>query len=250
MKTRSNSLRSLLVAAALVPVAASAELAVTTQGVNMRAGPDVSYPQVAFLGRGVQVDVVGCAEGWQWCDVLAGPNRGWVSAGFLSYSYYNQPTVISYGGPMLGIPLVSFSIGNYWDNYYRGRPFWNNRSYWYKPPRGARSRVARAAGVAWQRWARSRQRASQQRLAREQQRLARSRQRTWKRQRAWKRLARQQRSPRRERPPSRSTVPQRRRPGQPRAAGRFPREPAVAAAGLDKEIAASRGDFFGKASRT
>ena len=97
----------------------------------MRAGPDVSYPQVAFLGRGVQVDVVGCAEGWQWCDVVAGPNRGWVSAGFLSYSYYNQPTVISYGGPNLGIPLVSFSIGNYWDNYYRGRPFWNNRAYWY-----------------------------------------------------------------------------------------------------------------------
>jgi len=138
MKTRSSYLRSLLAAAAFVPVAASAELAVTTQGVNMRAGPDPSYPQVAFLGRGVQVDVVGCAEGWQWCDVVAGPNRGWVSAGFLSYSYYNQPTVISYGGPMLGIPLVSFSIGNYWDNYYRGRPFWNDRARWYN------HRVARA----------------------------------------------------------------------------------------------------------
>ena len=87
----------------------------------MRAGPDTSYPQVAFLGRGLQVDVVGCVEGWQWCDVVAGPNRGWVYAGYLSYSYYNQPTVISYGGPMLGIPLVSFSIGNYWDRYYRGR---------------------------------------------------------------------------------------------------------------------------------
>jgi hypothetical protein len=46
--------------------------------------------------------------------------------------------VISYGGPTLGIPLVAFSIGNYWDNYYRGRPFWNNRSYWYN------HRVARA----------------------------------------------------------------------------------------------------------
>jgi len=104
----------------------------------MRAGPDTSYPQVAFLGRGLQVDVVGCVEGWQWCDVVAGPNRGWVYAGYLSYSYYNQPTVISYGGPMLGIPLVSFSIGNYWDHYYRGRPFWNDRARWYN------HRVARA----------------------------------------------------------------------------------------------------------
>jgi uncharacterized protein YraI len=61
-----------------------------------------------------------------------------VYAGYLSYSYYDRPTIISYGGPALGIPLISFSIGNYWDNYYRGRPFWNNRAYWYN------HRVARA----------------------------------------------------------------------------------------------------------
>ena len=131
MNTRSNSLRSVLAAAALVPIAASANPAVTTQAVNMRAGPDPSYPLVATLGPGFNVDVVGCADGWQWCDVVAGPNRGWVSAGYLSYAYYDRPTLIAYGGPTLGIPLVSFSIGNYWDNYYRARPFWNNRAYWY-----------------------------------------------------------------------------------------------------------------------
>jgi uncharacterized protein YraI len=145
-------LRTLLAAALFVPAAASAELAVTTHGVNMRAGPDVSYPQVAFLGRGVTVDVVGCVEGWQWCDVVAGPNRGWVSAAYLSYNnYYNQPTIIGYGGPALGIPLISFSIGPYWDSYYRARPWYHNRSYWYnhriapapawrEPPRYAHDR--------------------------------------------------------------------------------------------------------------
>ena len=131
-------LRSLLAAAAFVPAAASADLAITTQGVNMRAGPDTSYPQVAYVGPGMNVNVVGCVEGWQWCDVVAGPNRGWVYSGYLSYSYYDRPTLISYGGPTLGIPLISFSIGPYWDNYYRGRPFWNQRSYWYN------HRVARA----------------------------------------------------------------------------------------------------------
>jgi uncharacterized protein YraI len=136
MKTR--YLRSLLAAAAFVPVAASANLAITTQGVNMRAGPDTSYPQVAYLGPGMNVNVVGCIEGWQWCDVIAGPNRGWVYSGYLSYSYYDRPTLIAYGGPTLGIPLISFSIGPYWDNYYRGRPFWHQRSYWYN------HRVARA----------------------------------------------------------------------------------------------------------
>ena len=131
MKTAPKLVASLIAATALFPLAAAAELAVTTQGVNMRAGPDVSYPQVAILGRGLRVDVVGCTEGWQWCDVIAGPNRGWVYAGYLSYTYYNQPTIISYGGPTLGIPLLTFAIGPYWDHYYRGRPWWNNRSYWY-----------------------------------------------------------------------------------------------------------------------
>jgi uncharacterized protein YraI len=131
MKTLSRRFKLLAAAAAFVPVAAAAEVAVTTHGVNMRAGPDVSYPQVAYIGPGFNVNVIGCAEGWQWCDVVAGPNRGWVSSAYLSYAYDSQPTLISYGGPMLGIPLLSFSIGNYWDNYYRGRPFWNNRAYWY-----------------------------------------------------------------------------------------------------------------------
>ena len=132
----------MVAAAAIVPAfvatTASADPAITTHGVNMRAGPDVSYPQVGYLGPGMNVNVIGCVEGWQWCDVVAGPNRGWVYAGYLSSYYYDRPTIVSYGGPTLGIPLISFSIGNYWDNYYRGRPFWNNRAYWYN------HRVARA----------------------------------------------------------------------------------------------------------
>jgi len=131
MRIESNYLRSFVAAAAFVPIAAFANPAVTTQGVNMRAGPDVSYPRVALLGGGVRVDVVGCVEGWQWCDVVAGPNRGWVYAQYLSYSYDSVATPIYYGGPTLGIPLVSFSIGPYWDSYYRGRPWYGNRTYWY-----------------------------------------------------------------------------------------------------------------------
>ncbi len=133
MKTRFRLLPSLLLAAA---AAVCAEPAVTTHDVNMRAGPDVSYPRVATLGRGVTVDVVGCVEGWQWCDVIVGPNRGFVAASYLSYGYpaygySNAPVVIAQGGPTLGIPLIAFSIGTYWDSYYRGRPWWNDRNRWY-----------------------------------------------------------------------------------------------------------------------
>lgn len=136
MKTGRRLLPSLLLAVALVPAAARAEPAVTTQDVNMRAGPDASYPRVATLGRGVTVDVVGCVEGWQWCDVIVGPNRGFVAASYLSYGYPSYgystaPVVISQGGPNLGIPLIAFSIGSYWGSYYRGRPWWNDRNRWY-----------------------------------------------------------------------------------------------------------------------
>src|SRR3954468_22100202 len=131
MKTKPKLLNFLIAAAGLVPAAGSAELAGTRGAVNMRAGPDVSFPQVALLSPNVTVDVVGCVEGYQWCDVVAGGNRGWVSAGYLSSRYNNVPTVISYAGPSIGIPLVSFAIGPYWDSYYRGRPWWNNRTYWY-----------------------------------------------------------------------------------------------------------------------
>lgn len=116
------------------PAAAWAQLAITVQGVNVRAGPDSSYPQVSWLPGGTAVNVVGCVEGWRWCDVVAGPTRGWVYSKYISYTYQNQPIVIYNGGPTLGIPLISFSIGPYWDSYYRGRPWYGNRSYWYGRP--------------------------------------------------------------------------------------------------------------------
>ena len=126
--------RFLWMAALCAPAAALAQVAVTVQGVNMRAGPDSSYPQVSWLPGGTTINVVGCVEGWRWCDVIAGPTRGWVYSKYISYTYQNQPIVVYNGGPTLGIPLISFSIGPYWDNYYRGRPWYGNRNYWYHRP--------------------------------------------------------------------------------------------------------------------
>jgi len=129
MKTK--LLHAFIAAAVLVPAAAAADPAVTTQSVNMRAGPGVSYPVVAYLAPNLSVDVAGCVAGYQWCDVIAGPNRGWVYAAYLSSYYNNAPIALSSGAPYIGIPLITFSIGSYWDSYYRGRPWWNDRAYWY-----------------------------------------------------------------------------------------------------------------------
>lgn len=132
--TRKGIVSALVGVAMLAPVAAMAETAYTNRGVNMRAGPNPEFPLVASLPAGAPVEIYGCVEGYSWCDVAAGPNRGWVYADYLSYPYQNQPITVISGGPAIGIPLITFSVGNYWDTYYRHRPWYGNRSYWYGRP--------------------------------------------------------------------------------------------------------------------
>lgn len=123
-----------LFALALLPAAAWAQFAYTNRDVNLRAGPNREFPLVMWVPGGVQVYVNGCIEGWTWCDVTVGDQRGWVYADFLSYDYYGQPVTIVSGGVLLGLPLITFSIGSYWDSWYRYQPWYGNRYYWYNRP--------------------------------------------------------------------------------------------------------------------
>jgi uncharacterized protein YraI len=110
---------------------APGQYAYVTRDVNMRAGPDSSYPLVARLSSGTSVAVGGCLQSYTWCDVYTNDVRGWVYASYLAYPYQSSEVPIYSYGPALGLPIITFSIGSYWDNYYRGRPFYSNRSYWY-----------------------------------------------------------------------------------------------------------------------
>lgn len=124
------------VAAALsaVPAAWSAEWARTAKDVNLRAGPAVEYPVIARLRAGVSISVEGCLSDYRWCDVVAGPNRGWVYAGNIVYPYQGtQVPVLTYGA-LIGIGIVAFTLGNYWDEHYLGRPWYPQRQYWMDRP--------------------------------------------------------------------------------------------------------------------
>jgi uncharacterized protein YraI len=119
----------------LVVSAASAETAYTTKSVNLRAGPSRDYEVVVRAPAGVPVEVYGCVDDWTWCDVsLGGDDRGWVYAGNLEYPYENRRVVVLGHGPLVGFPIVTFSLDSYWDNYYRGRPWYSRRSYWDRRP--------------------------------------------------------------------------------------------------------------------
>jgi len=62
-----SSLAALCLAA---PICAFATEGYVVDNVNLRAGPDPSYPLVDQLPGGTGVDVQGCTDGWEWCDVI------------------------------------------------------------------------------------------------------------------------------------------------------------------------------------
>ncbi|MFD1110162.1 SH3 domain-containing protein [Pseudoroseomonas ludipueritiae] len=141
MPDRSGTSRGLLAglalsAALLAPALAQAAPAFVTTGLNMRAGPGTEYPVVAQLEPGVQVDVLGCLEGYGWCDVTIGRDRGWVAGAYLQAPYHERREPVMSIGPAIGLPIIGFTIGSYWDSYYRNRPWYHERSRWarYAPP--------------------------------------------------------------------------------------------------------------------
>jgi uncharacterized protein YraI len=122
----------LLCFAALIgaPGVASAQRAFVLDPVDILAGPGNGYPVVARLAPGVRVNVQGCLSDYSWCDVTFGGNRGWVYAGELGYpSQSGRVPIVEYG-PRLGLPVITFSLGSYWDHYYRNRPWYHERGDW------------------------------------------------------------------------------------------------------------------------
>jgi len=125
-----------LSAALAVPLAAAAQQAFTTELLNLRAGPGIEYPVVAVLSQGQSLDVMGCQNGYDWCDVvLPDGERGWVAASFLQFPYQGAPVPLTSYAPAIGVPIITFGLGAYWGSYYRDRPWYNEPRWWHgRPP--------------------------------------------------------------------------------------------------------------------
>ena len=129
-----TAMRFTFLSLALLCGAAQAQLAYTAKVVNMRAGPAREYPIVAVLPGGLQVNVQGCLSDYRWCDVVAGPNRGWVYAGNISYAYQNSYEPLLYWGPVVGLAILGFTLDDYWQQHYWSRPWYQERYRWRRVP--------------------------------------------------------------------------------------------------------------------
>ncbi|MBX9758470.1 MAG: SH3 domain-containing protein [Beijerinckiaceae bacterium] len=113
------------------PVAAIAQNAIVTDDSALRAGPGFQYPRVAYVPDDARVSIHGCLRGYSWCDVSWRGDRGWIDATNLSYAWNNRYVVVEEWGPRIGLPVIGFSVEDYWTRYYRDRPWWNQRQTWF-----------------------------------------------------------------------------------------------------------------------
>jgi uncharacterized protein YraI len=101
---------------------AQATVGFAAKDIHLRAGPARDYPIVAIVPVGYQLLVQGCLSNYTWCDVVAGPNRGWAYAGNIRYAYQGANVPLLNYGAVIGIGVLGFALNDYWSDYYRGRP--------------------------------------------------------------------------------------------------------------------------------
>jgi uncharacterized protein YraI len=117
-----------------------------TSSVTERAGPSTAFPPVAVIPAGAGVTIYDCLSDDSWCDVSWGPNRGWVASSYLQAMYQSQRVPLGGYISQLGIPFIVFDVDTYWNSYYRGRPFYGQRSHWHNwHPRGNAAVVGKAS---------------------------------------------------------------------------------------------------------
>lgn len=106
---------------------AQAQVAIAAKTVNVRAGPDRDYRVVAVLPAGHEILIQGCLADYSWCDVLAGPDRGWVYAGNIRYAYQNAFVPVLNYGAVGRIAVLAFVFEDYWSTHYHDRPWFGER---------------------------------------------------------------------------------------------------------------------------
>lgn len=127
------SLLVLLGFIAFTPQGARASDAYATTNLHLRAGPHSGLPIVATLRRHERVELLGCVNGYQWCEVRTNYDEyGWVSSYYLrTIVGRNSYTIIDSDGSS-HTRIIIYRPRDYWDRHYRNKSFYRDRDKWFK----------------------------------------------------------------------------------------------------------------------
>ncbi len=115
-------LGTVLGAALLSPIAASAFTAYADETLSVHAGPGANFPALEELDTSTRVWLHGCSQTLEWCDVSHGRMRGWVRGEHLAV-----PREKLASGE---IPVAKFDIRSYWNDNYRDEKFYGDMARW------------------------------------------------------------------------------------------------------------------------
>lgn len=128
-------MKTIVLAIMTAPLCASAShaggyLAYAESSINVRSGPSIRYPAVGLLSAGREMTVHGCLRRYTWCDVSTRQMRGWVLARNIRAVSGGRRVYLSIQEPSLDIPIVTYSLRSYWDDYYRDQDFYGDLDRW------------------------------------------------------------------------------------------------------------------------
>jgi uncharacterized protein YraI len=117
----------------LMPWKAMAADAFAVTSLHMRAGPHSGLPVISTLQRNERVELLGCVDGYQWCEVRTSYDEyGWVSSNYLRLvsgtTAYGIIDPNGYGRTR----IIIYKPRDYWDRHYRNKNFYRDRDRWFR----------------------------------------------------------------------------------------------------------------------
>jgi uncharacterized protein YraI len=98
--------------------------------VDLRSGPDESFPIVASIPSKEHMELEGCLQNWTWCDISWNGQRGWVSGHAIEAIYQNKTSYVADIASTANVPVITYNTGTYWDTHYRTAPFYTQREHY------------------------------------------------------------------------------------------------------------------------
>ncbi|MHA6344823.1 DUF1236 domain-containing protein [Roseivivax sp. CAU 1761] len=112
LSKKNVALSTTLIAGLLASPALAAMSASATTDLNFRSGPGPQYEIQGVIPAETAVDVNGCLENTEWCEVTFDGQTGWAYAAYLTTPVENEPMVLTEAPSSVEIQTVTYDDGN------------------------------------------------------------------------------------------------------------------------------------------